>query len=151
MTRIMKVAIAACVFSLLTSLGTTGSAFALDQTKWANVCTNFLGLRSAANQVDTAGAGYGMDNGNKVPMDCLRPAPANWDTLLAATVERIKAFPDSGGRFLVIVSGCPGVVADYPDSFPKCNRVTGVVVVATPQTMNNYSSQQLIGWVVEHL
>jgi len=122
-------------------------AAALTQQQWTNVCMNFLGLRSGATAVDTNGAGYGMDNGNAVPMNCLQPPPANWDALLDTTIQLIKGFPNSGGRYLLIVNGCPGQAADYPGAFPKCNHVNGVVQFATPQTMANYTVQQLINWV----
>lgn len=126
---------------------TTPQASALTQQQWTNVCMNFLGLRSGANAGDTNGAGYGMDNGNAVPLNCLRPPPDNWDTLLETTISLIKGFPNSGGRFLLIVDRCPGQAADYPGAFPKCNHVNGAVQFATPQTMANYTVQQLIDWV----
>lgn len=122
-------------------------ASALTQQQWTNVCVNFLGLRSGANAGDTNGAGYGMDNGNAAPLNCLQPPPANWDQLLNGTITLIKNFPDSGGRYLLIVNRCPGQARDYPGAFPKCNRVGGNVVQATPQTMANYTVPQLINWV----
>ena len=122
-------------------------ASALTQLQWTNVCANFLGLRSAATQVDTNGAGYGMDNGNTVPLNCLQPAPQGWDNLLQSTIALIKGFENSGTRYLLIVSGCPGLANDYPGAFPKCNNVNGGVVIATPNTLANYTDAQLIVWV----
>ncbi|HWK94088.1 MAG TPA: hypothetical protein VNR39_01570 [Pseudolabrys sp.] len=122
-------------------------AAALTQQQWTNVCTNLWGLRSGANPGDINGAGYGMDNGNAVPMNCFQPAPANWDALLNGTITLIKGFPNSGGRYLLIVSGCPGLAPDYPGAFPKCNHVNGAVQFATPLTMANYTVPQLINWV----
>jgi hypothetical protein len=130
----------------------SGSASALTQRQWNNVCVNFLGLRSAAHQNDTNGAGYGMDDGNTVPMNCIRnPPPTHWDVLLAGTIEQIKAFPNSGTQYLLIVNHCPGQARDYPSTFPKCNRVMGGVIHATPATLSHYSDQQLITWVEESI
>lgn len=144
MRTFRSVCIALAVFS---TLAAATPASALTQQQWTNVCVDFLGLRSGATAVDTNGAGYGMDNGNTVPMNCLQPPPANWDTLLNGTITLIKGFPNSGGRYLLIVNGCPGQAADYPGAFPKCNHVSGNVVQATPQTLANYTVQQLIAWV----
>lgn len=132
---------------LMGGIGLSRPAAAINQEQWTNICVNFLGLRSAATPVDTNGAGYGMDNGNTVPMACLQAQPANWNTLLATTITLIKGFPNSDGRYLLIVGGCPGLTADYPGAFPKCNTVTGAVVAATPNTLGNYTAQQLIDWV----
>lgn len=127
------------------------SASALTQQQWTNVCMNFLGLRSGTTAVDVNGAGYGMDNGNTQPLNCLQLPPANWDTLLDTTITLIKGFPNSGTRYLLIVNGCPGLAPDYPGAFPKCNHVTGNVVHATPQTLANYTVAQLVAWVNANL
>jgi hypothetical protein len=126
-------------------------ASAIAQAKWTNVCMNLLGLRSAATQVDTNGAGYGMDDGNTVPMNCLQPPPAGWDATLAATIDLIKGFPNSDNRYLLIVGGCPGLARDYPGTFPKCNHVGGAVVVTTPNTLSHYTTAQLVAWVVVNI
>jgi len=128
-------------------------ALALTQQQWMNVCTNFLGLRSGANPGDSTGAGFGMDDGNKDPRNCMRAPPTNWDSLLQETLATIKGFRDSGNRYLLIVTRCPGLSRDYKNDFPKCNRVQGQdpVVAATPQTLANYTVQQLIQWVNAHV
>ncbi len=145
MRMLIGFAVSLLVFS--GSLGFSRPAAAIDQAQWYNICFNTLGLRSAATPTDTNGAGYGMDNGNLVPMDCFKAEPADWNTLLAETLARIKAFEGSGARFLLIVSTCPGLARDYPGTFPKCNKVAGGVVAATPNTLDNYTVQQLFDWV----
>lgn len=149
MRTLRNLAAAIATISALTVFN--APAFAISQQQWTNLCLNFHGLRSGATQADTNGAGYGMDNGNNVPMNCLQPPPPNWDNLLDTTLTLIKNFPNSGPRFLLIVSGCPGLAADYQGAFPKCNTVTGNVVVATPQTLANYTVPQLVNWVNANL
>lgn len=125
------------VLIILSALAASNApASALTQQQWTNVCMNFLGLRSGATQVDTNGAGYGMDNGN---------------TLLDTTLTTIKNFPNSGPRFLLIVGGCPGLSPDYSGTFPKCNSVKGNVIAATPNTLANYTVNQLITWVNQNI
>ena len=149
----MRIIRNACVLVVLSAGALTLStpASAVDQAKWTKVCTNFLGLRSAATQVDTNGAGYGMNDGNTVPMNCLRAPPDNWDTTLAATIDLIKGFPNSGTRYLLIVGDCPGLARDYPGAFPKCNRVRGAVLAATPNTLANYTAAELVEWVINNI
>jgi hypothetical protein len=140
------------VVIILSALAASNApASALSQQQWTNVCMNFLGLRSGATQVDTNGAGYGMDNGNTVPLNCLQPAPQGWDTLLDGTLTTIKNFPNSGPQYLLIVGGCPGLSPDYSGTFPKCNSVTGGVIAATPNTLANYTVPQLINWVNQNI
>jgi len=122
-------------------------ARALDQKQYANVCTEFLGLRSASARDDVNGAGYGMDDGNTSPMNCLKGAPANRDTALKSTLERIKGFEDSSTRYLLLVDRCPGQARDYEGAFPKCNKVGGKVIAATDKTLSDYKVDDLISWV----
>jgi hypothetical protein len=136
---------------VLATLTVAHPAYALSQQKWTNVCTNFLGLRSAPSPTNIEGAAYGMDNGNPKPMDCLKPAPVNWDGLLTATLARIKTFENSSGRYLQIVTKCSGLSPDYQDTFPKCSKVTGAIRNVTPKTLSHYSVDQLVAWVLANI
>ncbi len=149
MRIVRQLSVALAIVAALIAFNAPASA--LTQQQWTNVCLNFLGLRSGATAVDVNGAGYGMDNGNNNPMNCLQPPPANWDNILNTTLTLIKGFPNSGPRYLLIVNGCPGLAADYPGAFPKCNHVNGNVVIATPLTLANYTVPQLVVWVNANL
>ncbi len=136
------------VAALLTAfMAFSEPALALSNVQWTNVCTNFLGLRSAATQVGTAGAAYGMDNGNTVPLNGLRPPPAGWNELLSNMINLFKGFENSGTKYPLIVSGCPGLARDYSGAFPICNRISGDVIAATPNTLANYTAAQLVEWL----
>lgn len=141
----------ASLLGVLMSFNGSASAQPLTKGQWFTVCAYFWGLRSGAGQQDTGGAGYGMNNGNQDPKNCLKDPPANWNQLLANTIVLIKGFPDSGTRYLLIVDRCNGSAPDYPDAFPKCPRVTGGVQHATPATLANYNNAQLVAWVVANI
>lgn len=121
----MRVIRSVCFLTIFlgVSLTVNTPAFAISQEKWTSVCINFLGLRSAATQVDTNGAGYGMDDGNTAPLNCVRAAPDGWDATLTSTIDLIKGFANSGTQYLLIVGGCPGLARDYPGAFPKQQSV----------------------------
>ena len=137
-------------FTLMAFLSFSNSASALPQHKWTKICTEFLGLRSGATQMDTHGAGYGMNNGSK-PINCLKPAPEEWDHLLRETLSYIKSFHDSSNRYLLIVENCHGTTFDYKGTFPKCNRVGDRVKNAMPKTIKNHTVDEMVTWVLDHI
>ena len=138
-------------FSLLAFLSFSHTASALPQHKWTKVCTELLGLRSGANHTDIHGAGYGMNDGNKETMNCLKPAPKEWDDILRETLSNIKNFPDSSNRYLLIVTKCPGLSRDYKGAFPKCNKIGGSVMEAMPTTIEHHTVDQMATWVLDHI
>lgn len=143
MRIVRQLAVALAIVAALTVFN--APAFAITQQQWRNICLNALGLRSAITQVDVGNAGFRMDDGVQ-PQDCLQPPPGNWNTRLRTTIEFIKNYPNSGNNYLLIVR-CIGTAERYGGTFPKCNATQGPITAATPNTISNYTVDQLIDWV----
>ncbi|RDV01834.1 hypothetical protein [Undibacter mobilis] len=120
-------------------------AYAITTEQWRNVCFDSLGLRSATSQVDVGKAGFRMDDG-VAPAARAKPPPPTWDATLRSTIAFIKAYPDSGGNYLLIVQ-CVGTAERYGTTFPKCNSTQTPITAATPKTLSEYTDDELIDWV----
>ncbi len=121
----------------------------LSRAQWVYILLNMLGLRSGAAAGDIgSAASYAMDDG----MDGARlpPIPPQWDAHLRGTIEGMKGFPDSEGRFLLIVSRSTSSEhnREYAGGFPKCSVRPSKVYASTPL---NAGVDELVAWVVANI
>ncbi len=139
--------------SLLSALGALSiPAFAIRKAKWTSACDKGLGIRSGATAHDTDGAGYGMDDG-RAGIACFQGAPQNWDARLTDSIDFMRSFENGEDRYLILLKPCRGSGGRYWDqrTFPKCPNAGPTIIAATPQTIRNYSTQELFNWVIDHI
>lgn len=120
----------------------------LTNDQWMIIHNKGLGLRSENNaNTITSSASYAMD----MDLDWLgnRNVPEAWDNLLMGTLSKIKEFPNSDTRFLMIVNNSRGGSQEYGNCFPKCSARPQLCYVSI--ALKNNSEETLHDWVIENI
>ncbi|KAB6147083.1 hypothetical protein GA398_13015 [Bacteroides xylanisolvens] len=121
----------------------------ITKNQWCTINLNQLGLRSEDNAtvIKGSGATYAMDMG----MPPYKPGdsvPKNWDELLRGTIQYMKGFKDSAGRYLMIVQTSTGENTEYRGCFPKCSHRAETVLHATSLAR---PLEELVRWVESNI
>ncbi len=120
----------------------------ITKNQWFIIHSNHLGLRSEDNEtvIKGTGASYAMDMG--MPYHLYDLAPENWDKLLRGTIQYMKGFKDSAGRYLMIVQLSMGENTEYSGCFPKSSRKAEKVLHAISLER---PLEELVKWVESNI
>jgi len=74
--------------------------------------------------------------------------PEDWNNRLEDTIQRIKGYGNSSGRYLLIVTKSWGDSFEYPGSFPKSSSRVASVIASVDL---NRSESALVDWVIDNI